>query len=241
MSLIKVSDANQAGILYYLLKITAQFLHKKSYKKLLMNYYDSCVRHFQQDVSSHRSTKRDWLCIKICSAIWNDKEASEDCWTCTTHLSVSRRRRWHTVPWAISNAPFGTEFSSLHAQVMWMTETTRMQKCYPILILKPQFELCSIQINRLLRYFNNAASTENVIRLRYYYVRPCWSAVGIATGYGLDDRGVGVRVPIGLRMFTSPRRSDRLWGLPSLSNGATSDYFPEGKAARAWSWLLTSK
>jgi hypothetical protein len=46
------------------------------------------------------------------------------------------------------------------------------------------------------------------------------SVVGIATGYGLDDRGVGVRVPVGSRIFSSPRRSDRLWGPPSiLSNG----------------------
>jgi hypothetical protein len=35
-------------------------------------------------------------------------------------------------------------------------------------------------------------------------------AVGIATGYGLDDRGVGVRVPLGSRIFCSPRRPDRL-------------------------------
>jgi hypothetical protein len=30
------------------------------------------------------------------------------------------------------------------------------------------------------------------------------SVVGIATGYGLDDRGVGIRVPGGSRIFTSP-------------------------------------
>jgi hypothetical protein len=36
------------------------------------------------------------------------------------------------------------------------------------------------------------------------------SAVGIATSYGLDDRGVGVRVPVGSRIFTSPNRPDRL-------------------------------
>jgi hypothetical protein len=35
------------------------------------------------------------------------------------------------------------------------------------------------------------------------------SVVGITTGYGLDDRGVGVRVPVGLRIFFSPRRPDR--------------------------------
>jgi hypothetical protein len=30
------------------------------------------------------------------------------------------------------------------------------------------------------------------------------SAVGIATGYGLDDQEVGVRIPVGARIFTSP-------------------------------------
>jgi hypothetical protein len=30
------------------------------------------------------------------------------------------------------------------------------------------------------------------------------SLIGIATGYGLDDRGVGVRVPVGSRIFSSP-------------------------------------
>jgi hypothetical protein len=29
------------------------------------------------------------------------------------------------------------------------------------------------------------------------------SVVGIATCYGLDDRGVGVQVPVGVRIFTS--------------------------------------
>jgi hypothetical protein len=46
---------------------------------------------------------------------------------------------------------------------------------------------------------------------------------GIATGYGLDVRGVGVRVLVGSRMsriFSSPRRPDRFWGPPSLlTNG----------------------
>jgi hypothetical protein len=42
------------------------------------------------------------------------------------------------------------------------------------------------------------------------------SAVSIATGYGLDDRGVGIRVPVGTKIFPSPYRPDRLWGLPSL-------------------------
>jgi hypothetical protein len=60
------------------------------------------------------------------------------------------------------------------------------------------------------------------------------NVVGIATGYGLDDRGVGVRVPVGSRIFSSPRRPDRVWG-PSnlLSNRYRGLFFPEGKAAGA--------
>jgi hypothetical protein len=42
------------------------------------------------------------------------------------------------------------------------------------------------------------------------------SVVGIATGYGLDDRDVGVWVPLWSRIFSSPRRPDRLWGSPNL-------------------------
>jgi hypothetical protein len=51
-----------------------------------------------------------------------------------------------------------------------------------------------------------------------FYIRNRDSAVSIATGYGLDDRGFGVRVPVGSRIFLcSP---DRLWGpLSLLSNG----------------------
>jgi hypothetical protein len=36
------------------------------------------------------------------------------------------------------------------------------------------------------------------------------SVVGIATSYGLDGRGIGVRVPVGSRIFSSPNRPDRL-------------------------------
>jgi hypothetical protein len=42
------------------------------------------------------------------------------------------------------------------------------------------------------------------------------NTVGIATGYELDDKGVGVRVPIGSRVFSSPCRPDRLWDPPNL-------------------------
>jgi hypothetical protein len=54
------------------------------------------------------------------------------------------------------------------------------------------------------------------------------SAGGIATGYGLDDRGIEIRVPVGSRSFSSPRRPDRLWdSLRLLSNGYRG-LFPQG-------------
>jgi hypothetical protein len=34
------------------------------------------------------------------------------------------------------------------------------------------------------------------------------SVVGIATSYGLDDRGIRVRVPVESRIFSSPNRPD---------------------------------
>jgi hypothetical protein len=53
---------------------------------------------------------------------------------------------------------------------------------------------------------------DNVITFKYRVSRD--SEVGIATGYRLDNRGVGVRVPVESRIFSSPRRPDRLWGPP---------------------------
>jgi hypothetical protein len=59
------------------------------------------------------------------------------------------------------------------------------------------------------------------------------SAVGIATGYGLSDRGIEVRVKVGARIFTSTCHPHRFWGPPSLLSMGNGGSFPGGKAAGA--------
>jgi hypothetical protein len=44
---------------------------------------------------------------------------------------------------------------------------------------------------------------------------------------------VGVRVPAGSRIFTSPRRPDRLWGRTNLLHDGYRGLFPGDKAGRA--------
>jgi hypothetical protein len=50
------------------------------------------------------------------------------------------------------------------------------------------------------------------LRMCYYreHTRSRDSVVSIATGYGLDDQGVGFRVSVGSRIFCSPRRPPNL-------------------------------
>jgi hypothetical protein len=66
------------------------------------------------------------------------------------------------------------------------------------------------------------------------------SSVGIALGYGLDERGSRVRFPVGAGNFSLNYRVQNGSGAHRVSYpmGTTSS-FPGGKAAGAWSWPLT--
>jgi hypothetical protein len=67
------------------------------------------------------------------------------------------------------------------------------------------------------------------------------SSVGIALGYGLDDRGSRVRFPAGVGNFSLHHRVHNVSGVhPASYPMGTRGSFPGGKAAGAWSWPLTS-
>jgi hypothetical protein len=81
------------------------------------------------------------------------------------------------------------------------------------------------------------------------------SSVGIATSCRLDDRRVGVRVPVGSRIFSSSDRPDRLWGPPNLlpiqcvpralspgvkRPGREVDHSPPTSAVVRKMWIYTS-
>jgi hypothetical protein len=57
------------------------------------------------------------------------------------------------------------------------------------------------------------------------------SVVGIATGKGLDNWGVAVRVPVWWRISTS-HRSDRFWGLYNFLSNGCRGIFPRGLSGR---------
>jgi hypothetical protein len=78
------------------------------------------------------------------------------------------------------------------------------------------------------------------------------SVVGIATGYGLDDRGVGVRAPVGSRIFSTSSRPALgsiqppiQWVPGAVSPGVRrpwreSDHSPPASAEVKKTWVYTS-
>jgi hypothetical protein len=76
-------------------------------------------------------------------------------------------------------------------------------------------------------YYSLAHSLEICTQYYVYNRRSRDSTVGIATGYGLVDLGIGVRVPVGLNIFSSLRRPDRLLGPPNLLSNGYRRLFPQ--------------
>jgi hypothetical protein len=78
------------------------------------------------------------------------------------------------------------------------------------------------------------------------------SIVGIGTGHGLDDRGIGVRVPVGSRIFSTSSRPALGSGQPPIQwvpgalcpglkgQGHEADHTPPTIAEVKKMWIYTS-
>jgi hypothetical protein len=78
-----------------------------------------------------------------------------------------------------------------------------------------------------------AVANDLLFRASLYDATVWIQGVGIAAGHELDDRGVGVRVPIRSRIFSSPSRPDRIWGPYNLLFHGYRGSFSGDKAAGA--------
>jgi hypothetical protein len=74
-----------------------------------------------------------------------------------------------------------------------------------------------------------------------------YSVVGIVTGYGLDDRGVGVRVPVGSRIFSTSSRPTLGSTQPPIQwvsgvkrPGREADHSPPASAEVKKMWIYIS-
>jgi hypothetical protein len=77
-----------------------------------------------------------------------------------------------------------------------------------------------------------------------FYIVSRNSVVGIATSYGLDDRGVGVRVPVGSRILST--KPPVQWVPGALSSGVKRperevDHSPptSAKVKKMWIYIST--
>jgi hypothetical protein len=128
--------------------------------------------------------------------------------------------------WDIDNAIISTT----NKQMSIMSNTRYPDRLERILHLRTETDpvsetSCFLEYRTMEKVQKNSV---NSVQYTQLFNRSRDSAVGTATGYGLDGRGVGVRVPVGSRIFSSPRRTERLWGSPSLLPNGYQGLFLRG-------------
>jgi hypothetical protein len=114
------------------------------------------------------------------------------------------------------------------------------KQCEHVELIRCSEELLPTNVSPTYSYYYNATSifSHQFTHFSSKNSKCQDNVVGIVTAYGLDDRGVGVWVPVGSNIFSSPRRPDRLWGPPNLYPMGNGNSLPGGKAAGLWSWPL---
>jgi hypothetical protein len=108
----------------------------------------------------------------------------------------------------------------------------------------PSTDFIQLLTEQSASWFGSFFSSNDPLRLnvfRFYYCSFIWnfssimsrdSVKGTATGYGLDDQVVAVRVPVRARIFTSPCRPDRLCGSPKLLTNGYRELLPRGQSSQ---------
>jgi hypothetical protein len=89
------------------------------------------------------------------------------------------------------------------------------------------FKYCGLKCDVELQYFNWEV---RIFQPVIFHTKSRDNVVGIATGYGLKDRGIGVRVPVGSRIFSSAGRPQE----------REVDHSPPDSAEVKKMWLYTS-
>jgi hypothetical protein len=112
--------------------------------------------------------------------------------------------------------------------------SARLDKCLSSTSIKPQPIPCISFPNH---YSSLALPSETVCFMYWRYRGSRDSPVGIVTGRELQGPGLIPRIA---RFVFSLQRPNRLWGSPSLLSNGRWAQFPLSKAAKAWSWPLTS-
>jgi hypothetical protein len=79
----------------------------------------------------------------------------------------------------------------------------------------------------------NSSSLMSLLHQSHNKIQRKRSSVFSTTAYGVDDRGIGVLVPVGSIIFIPPNSSDRNWGSPSpLTPGYRVPYSSGAKRKR---------
>jgi hypothetical protein len=166
------------------------------------------------------------------------------------HFTMRMRPSFQNVPDSSSKMSAGGLMPLMHLPTVlykWLGECFNVS--LPLNISKDEVH------NEILK-INSVNSCDYSFRYLSVIMYWCYlfrdNVVGIATGYGMDDRGVGVGVPVGSRIFSmssrpalGPTRPPIQWVPGTLSpgikrQGREADHSPPTSAEVKKMWIYTS-
>jgi hypothetical protein len=134
---------------------------------------------------------------------------SERCRTCSTFLrtanSEDQRNIYIRTPWRIV---FKSYYLVKHRANFTYFSSSSVEQ-------SPSWEAYSLSASQKIRVFYGTRWFIKIFKKapHWFLSKSRDSSVGVALGYGLDDRGSRVRFPAWAGdLFSSPPRPERLWG-----------------------------